>query len=174
MKEIVFGPEPLGDIPLDAAFDTIFGKPMLRIMHGSDMYSSDWDKHGKRVIKFSVPIDSVPREIRHFSCGNRLRVTTKQQRTSASASASDQQEETITVKNNVRLHFLGAEFFKVKPSFKLMRDTQAKMTYVSGRVEHHAILPPPLNGIAEGFMALNSARELAAYREAICNALTID
>jgi hypothetical protein len=63
----------------------------------------------------------------------------------------------------MKMHFLCSELFKIRPKFELVANETTGQVHISGRVEHHAILPPPLNSVAETFMAERSRQELANY-----------
>lgn len=152
MKEVIIPPIPIGDMSLDEAFHKVFGEPTLQKVHGPTLKVSDW-KNKQRKVQFSLEVRQIPPEIRRFFCGDRFRITTRQTRIDMPAQ--------IDVKNKIRMHFVGAEFFCVKPCFRLQQ--HGCQTYISGRVEHHAILPPPLNIIAETFMAEQSKREMEHF-----------
>lgn len=154
MKGIDVLPRCLGVMTLHDAFDIMFGNETLTRVHGNTLSVSDWNSKNERKLKFKIDIEQIPREIRRFFCGNKLNITTKQQKI--------EDPTKILVNNKIKMHFLGAEFFHVKPKFLLLQD-ELNQVYVSGHVEHHAILPPPLNGIAEAFMAQHSKREMDRY-----------
>lgn len=63
------------------------------------------------------------------------------------------------------MHFIGAEMFHVKSVFKLKKNNNK--IYFNASIENHAILPPPLNGITEKFMAAKSKKELDSFIENI-------
>lgn len=157
MKIVTFGPVPI-PLPIDEAFDVVFGRSTLEKIHGMGVKVTDW-KNNQRKLQFSINIDNVPRELRRFVCGNKLRVASKQEMTRTS--------NEISVTNKVRMHFLGSELFKVKPRFSIT-SADENTSIMNGRVEHHALLPPPLNIIAEHFMSLHTQRELDTYRSIIC------
>lgn len=139
---------------LDAAMNAVFGPHMLRKVHGPSLKAGSFDAKGKRAFKFEIRVDAVPPPIRRFFCGSTLGVSTRQ--------TLDKQPDKWTVTNRMKLHFVGAELFKLRPVFWLERDPEGGVS-LGGRVRHDAVLPPPLNGIAENFMALNTHRELMHF-----------
>lgn len=165
MKEVLI-PDTLlrKNMPMPEAIQVAFGLPTLTIAHGPTLKVTSWrsDKRHEtiqhRQIRYSMPVGQIPPAIRKFFCGEQLRITSRQH--------MDTQASTVNVHNKIRMHFLGAEMFHVKPSFQLRKADDGDI-YLSGRVEHHAILPPPLCHIAESFMALNSERELKKYGDAM-------
>ncbi len=156
MKQLIVPRTRLrGQRDMATALHAVFGQAMLRRMHGPDTKASDF-VDGKRSFKFTVSVDSVPPPIRRFFCGNELRVTTRQ--------IFDQTNPIKwTVTNRLKLHFVGSEFFKLRPTFWLERDPDDGNVYLGGMVRHDAVLPPPLDGIAENFMMLNTRKELMHF-----------
>ena len=98
----------------------------------------------------------------------------KQDRTHKQAHAQDEpaQEHAheppkqIHVTTKMRMHFLGAELFKVRPEFSL-REAEDGTIMSSARIEMHALLPPPICNIAEHFMAQQSSKQLEFYRACV-------
>ena len=164
MRELVLPPVRLtggAGANLPAALHAVFGPETLRAVHGPSTRAGMFDKAGQRTVKFKIQVDNVPAPIRRFFCGSELDVTSKQ-------TLEETRPGTWTVRNRVKLHFVGAEFFKLRPEFSLRRHNTPDgggggVVTLSGRVRHDAVLPPPLNGIAEGFMCLQSARELHTF-----------
>lgn len=158
MKQLVLPRTRLkGQQDLRSALHAVFGPDMLCRVHGASTKVGEF-VGGKRAFKFTVKVDNVPGPIRKFFCGSSLRVTTKQ--------TLDQKMPTKwTVTNHMKLHFVGAEFFKLRPTFWLEQDDDGGVS-LGGTVRHDAVLPPPLNGIAEGFMMLHSQKELRHF--ALC------
>jgi len=159
MKLLELNPLDLGNISHETAYEHIFGEEMLRKFHG-DEFKLKRINNTNRIIKFQVYLDNIPMELKRFFCGKNLRITTKQ---NISHNCQDK-PNTWTVTSKVRMHFLGAEFFKVKPVFLLEKKENAHI-YFSARVEHHAILPPPLNMIAEHFMHQQTEKEMNQFIE---------
>lgn len=158
MKQLVLPRTRLrGQRDLQSALHAVFGPDMLRRVHGSGTRVGEFEG-GKRAFKFVVAVDNVPAPIRRFFCGSSLRITTKQ-----TLDQSDPAKWVVT--NRLKLHFVGAEFFKLRPTFWLEQDEDGGVS-LGGTVRHDAVLPPPLNGIAEGFMMLNSQKELQHF--ALC------
>lgn len=144
-----------GQRDFHGALNAVFGPAMLRRMHGPAVRVGAFDDRGHRTFKFVVPVDQVPAPIRTFFCGSQLGVTTRQ--------ALRKGVRAWTVTNSLKLHFVGSELFKIRPTFWLERDPADGTIALSGCVRHDAVLPPPLCHIAEGFMALNSQRELLHF-----------
>jgi hypothetical protein len=137
MKLLELYPLDIGNITHEAAYEHIFGEAMLRKFHGAN-FKLKHINSTNRIIKFEVHVDNIPTELKRFFCGKNLRVTTKQ-----NLNCQDQ-PNIWKITSKVRMHFLGAEFFKV---------------------EHHAILPPPLNTIAEHFMHQQTQKEMNQFLE---------
>lgn len=150
---------------LHSALHAVFGPDMLRRVHGAGTRVGEF-VGGKRAFKFVVAVDNVPAPIRRFFCGSSLRITTKQ--------TLDQRDAAKwIVTNHMKLHFVGAEFFKLRPTFWLERDQDGGIS-LGGTVRHDAVLPPPLNGIAEGFMMLHSQKELQHFARCLYEAGVLD
>lgn len=141
---------------MEGALHAVFGPQMLRKMHGPATKVGHFDDRGDRRFKFRVKVDGVPPPIRRFFCGKELGITTRQH--------LDKTDDRWTVTNKMKLHFVGAEFFKLRPAFWLERDpAEPGAVFLGGTVRHDAVLPPPLNGIAENFMMLRSRVELMQF-----------
>ena len=154
MKLLELEPLDLGNISHETAYEHIFGEAMLRKFHG-DNFKLKLINNTNRIIKFEVHLDNTPAELKRFFCGKNLRVTTKQ---------TINRQENWTITSKVRMHFLGAEFFRVKPVFILEKKENSHI-YFSAKIEHHAILPPPLNIIAEHFMHQQTQKEMNQFLE---------
>lgn len=146
----------VADAPLNVAFETAFGKETLARVHGPSVTATEW-RNDSRKVRFSVPVLNIPREIRRFFCGDKLRVTATQTR--------EARTDAVRVTNKLRLHFLGGELFKIRATFVLSHNIHG--TYIEGTVEHRAYLPPPINAIAEAFMVDNSRREMEHFSSVI-------
>ncbi len=162
MKELVIPPTPLAPATMTEAFEAVFGVPMLRRVHGPQTKVTPFDAKGSRQFTFDVPVDNVPGPIRRFFAGGRMAVTTRQH-------LARKTPDAWHVTNRIKLHFVGAELFYLKPLFRLERGEDG-VVRLGGRVRHSAILPPPLNAIAESFMMLNSERELRHFGECLVDA----
>lgn len=161
MKEAILAPTLLpGDV--SSAIRRALGDAVLRCVHGPNMTVTPWSPAGsraaRRTVSFSMAVEKVPRPVRRFFCGDRMRVTSRQHLTRSPGVA--------TVRHELELHFVGARFFRVQPVFTL-RKVGDDATTLEARVQNHARFPPPLNGIAERFMAANSQRELDALRDCV-------
>lgn len=162
MKELALPRVQLqGCADLGQALRSVFGPEMLRKMHGPDTKVGFFDDKGQRKFKFRVKVEGMPAPIRRFFCGKEMGITTRQQ-----LDTKDDNKWTIT--NRLKLHFVGAEFFKLRPSFWLERDPATPgAVFLGGAVRHDAVLPPPLNGIAEDFMMLRSRAELMHFAKCL-------
>lgn len=157
MKQLIVPRTRLrGQRDMNSALRAVFGPDMLRRVHGASTKVGDF-VDGKRSFKFAVSVDSVPPPIRKFFCGSELRVTTRQ----TLDQTTDPAKWTVT--NKMKLHFVGSELFKLRPTFWLERDPDDGHVYLGGTVRHDAVLPPPLDGIAENFMMLNTRKELVHF-----------
>lgn len=96
-------------------------------------------------------MNNVPSEIKRFICGDTLKITNKQSR-------QYEGDTHIHVNNKLKMHFVGAEMFSVRPSFSL--EHEGGQTYIRGKIEHRARLPIPLNNICEQFMSMRSQHEI--------------
>lgn len=163
MKQLIVPRTRLrGQRDMASALHAVFGPAMLRRVHGAGTKAGDF-VDGKRAFQFVVNVDSVPPPIRRFFCGSELRVTTRQ--------TVDQTDPAKwTVINRLKLHFVGSEFFKLRPTFWLERDPDTGDVYLGGTVRHDAVLPPPLDGIAENFMMLNTRKELVHFAQCLRDA----
>lgn len=137
------------ETPLEKTFESVFCKETLVRIHGPSVKVSNW-RGNSRKVSFAVPVTNIPKEIRRFFCGDKLRVTANQTKEAADAG--------IRVTNRLRLHFFGAELFKIRAIFNLTQE--ACGTYIHGHVEHWAYLPPPAKAVAEAFMVNSSQREM--------------
>ena len=172
MKLVEIQPTRVGN-SFDAAFGLIWSDKTLRKFHGPSLSTTPWREEkardgscvqSTRKLRFVVDVVDVPAEVRAFFRGDKMRISTKQQLV--------KQEERWSVTNHIRMHFLGAEFIKMKPTFYL--EKIADDIYFGGRIEHHAILPPPLNGIVEGFMQRQTEKEIESFSGLIKKSLAAD
>lgn len=149
-----------------AAMERVFGPAALDKVHGPGRYEVTPWVNGSRHINVSVDVvGSIPPAARRFICGEVLRATIRQ-------NARQSREGSLRCTDitcAVRMHFVGAELFKVRPSFHLRTDDADPdgRVWLSARVEHHAVLPRPFNRILEDFMAAQSAAQLYALRSVI-------
>lgn len=152
---------------METALNAVFGPQMLKQMHGPSLKGAGpFDSKGRRAFKFAIKVENVPPPIRRFFCGSDMNVTTRQ--------SLDKRDDAMwNITNRMKLHFVGAELFKLRPTFSLQRDEDGVVT-LSGRVRHDAVLPPPLNGIAEGFMVVNTKRELLHFATCLRDGGVID
>lgn len=145
---------------LEDAFEAAFGHATLQHVHGPSLKLMPW-KHAQRKVRFSMPVPhNIPKELARFVCGKHLRFTVSQ-------TASRDDDDSIHIVNKVRMHFIGAELFRVQPSFVLKRNPDNQKYVVQGNVRVDAILPTPLNRIAEAFMLEHSTSEFDRWIAAI-------
>lgn len=150
----------LGTPVLGAALQKVFGIETLRRVHGDSVKVKDFDSRGQRQFTFTVDVGCIPSAVRAFFCKRQLRIRTTQ-------TLSKDSETCWKVSNKLKMHFLGAELFRIRPVFWL--EVKNGETYLGGRVQHDAMLPPPLNGICENFMAVQSATQLAKFAEVLAD-----
>lgn len=166
MRQLVLSAVPVRRPCLQSAKEAVFGPEMLRRVHGPSLrFQTGEDTAHGRVFGFDVDVGDVPAPIRVFFCGKSLRVTTTQ--------AVTETPSKIEVTNGLKLHFVGSELFKLRPSFWLERSPDGTVV-LGGQVGHVAVLPPPLRGIAESFMLQNSERTLAHFGRCLAEAGVID
>jgi hypothetical protein len=148
----------MGSLSLKDAISVVFDNDTLRRVHGEDMQITEW-KEGRRRLHMAFDTSGIPEQVRRAFCGGpRTRVTVKQV-------IERSTEEEHRVRNKVRMHVLGQELIKVRPLFVLTKkDSKIEL---AASVQVHAILPPPLNHIAEAFMIEQSERDVRAYLEVI-------
>lgn len=154
MKVVTLPAVTLGDIGMRRALAAVFGPDTLRRVHGAGTVVRDFHQ-GRRSFSFTVQVPAVPGPIRRFFCGQELRVT-------ACQTLEERGPDEWGVTNRLTLHFVGAQLFGIHPAFVLRRDANGTVT-LGGSVRHRAILPPPLKGLAEEFMAANTRKELREF-----------
>lgn len=159
MRTVHIDPTPIGQMPLQDAFDLFFCRSTLEKVHGPSLRLGDWKEDCTRTIKFDMDIKGIPKEVARIFCGDKVRFSIRQSRKDAL--------NQIEIFNKLKPHFLGAEFISIRPSFKLTHSEEDGTTYISGKVDNVARFPPPLNGIVEGFMAEQSVRELTKFRDLV-------
>jgi len=157
MKQIVIDPIHIGKYPLDVVFEKVFGKKMLKKIHGESVESSDWDINNKRIIKFCVEFDEIPSELKDLLGNNKVNITSKQTRYI--------ERNRVNVNNRITMNIMFSELFSIEPEFYI--EATRDGVYFSGRIQHNAVLPPPLNRIAESFMMERSQKEIEMYKKAL-------
>jgi hypothetical protein len=172
---------------LREGFDLVYGERAARALQGESLlHLGDWEpkkssrKHrrkpeaagaeagteaeAERRLSFHIALDDVPPAIGRFLASANVRVSVRQH--AVWATAGDE----VNVSNHTRMHFLGAEMFKVRPSFRLrvVREGEGSdSVWLDGRIKHHAVLPPLLSLVAETFMAEQSRRQLQRLEDAL-------
>lgn len=157
MKQLDIDPIHIGKYPLDVVFEKVFGKKMLKKIHGESVESSDWDINNKRTIKFSVEFDEIPAELKDLLGDHKVNITSKQTRRI--------QTNRVNVNNRLTMNIMFSELFTIEPEFYIEQTRNG--VYFGGRIQHNALLPPPLNGIAENFMMERSQKEIEMYKKAL-------
>lgn len=159
MRQLVLPQIRLRSKSLPHAFESVFGPRMLRRVHGTSLKVGPFE-NGVRTFQFRVDVADVPPPIRPFFSGDHLNVTTRQ--------TLEKQDAKWLVKNKLKMHFVGAELFGMKPTFWIEETPEG--LFLGGTVRHDAVLPPPLNSIAERFMMVNSEKELRHFGECLAEA----
>jgi hypothetical protein len=145
----------LGTHPIQDAFNIVFGEETLREIH-SKLTVTPW-QHDKRTTEFYVKVDMIPRVLRGIFSAEGMHVTVQQNLSKKDASWK--------VKNNIKMHVLGARFFNISSSFELHKSKQD--VFLTGAVKCNAFLLPPLNTIAESFMLSHCKKEINVYTDVI-------
>ncbi len=154
MRVITLGPEKIGAIPIEDAFEAIYNADILKKLYGPSLKVTPWTDD-ERTLEFDLDMCDIPHEIQKIFNAPKLHVTNTQQ---VSRSCHSKWE----INNEMKLHFLGSDLLTIQPYFVLHR--QGDITYLTGVVEHQAKLPPPLNGIAEHYMSLQTEKQLTKYK----------
>lgn len=169
MRQLVIPSVRVKRSTMDGALNAVFGSRTLRRVHGTSLRFmtavEEVSPGSRRKFGFRVDISDVPAPVRKFFSGDSMRVTTTQDVTAPAPGR-------VEVANRIKLHFVGAELFKLRPTFVLEETPEG--IFLGGRVRHDAVLPPPLNGIAEAFMMLNSEQELRRFGQALVEAGIVD
>ena len=155
MKIVKAGPIKLGSITYEEAYHKLFNENILEKKHGKIIDFRDTKDYRK--FSFEIQVNNIPVELKRFFCGKNLKITTRQY--------LEKCPERWTISNKIKMHFIGAEFFKIKPFFYL--EQKNDQLFFSAKVENHAIFPPGLSHIAEHFMCLQTEKELDNFIELI-------
>lgn len=153
MKVFALPEVPLGRRTLQNALDSVFSPAILTKVHGPTLKlkGAGAFENGTRSFGFSIDLPTVPPPLKVFFGGETLDVNVRQ-------SVDTRDPAVWHVTNRLKLKCVGAELIKVRPSFTLT-DKGGEVS-LSARVRHDAVLPPPLDTIAEEFMMLSSAHEM--------------
>lgn len=156
MKLLTIHNVPVPGSNVSESLQAIYNESVLKNVHGDDYIATPWHKD-KRKLQYSIIVDgAVPPEISRLVCGgDKMRVTTIQSKCISG--------DSLELKNRVRLHCLGAELVKIKPTFRLFKKPNEQGVFFSARIEHHAIFPAPLNHIIERFMCAQSEKHMNHY-----------
>lgn len=150
---------PINEPNLDNAFELIFGTDMMKELYGKDVDVGPWkcidESKKSRKIKGAVKMHGAPKEILKVLGGNTLRATTAQ--------TIKTNVDEIHVDHNVKMHFLGAELVRVKPTFVLKKEENRSI--FAANVKLDAFFPPPLNFVIEGFMANFAKNQVAIVKK---------
>ena len=157
MKVVTLGPEKIGHVPIEKAFDAIYNEQVLTNLYGSSLKVTSWVED-ERTMEFDLDICDVPDELKRFFNAPKIHVTNIQRVTRSCHSKWE-------INNEMTLHFLGSSIISIQPFFILHR--QGDMTYLTGVVEHQAKLPPPIKSIAEHFMSLQTEKQLLRYKSIV-------
>lgn len=151
MKIVKAGPINIGPITYEQAYHKLFNENNLEKQHGKIIDFRDTKEYRK--FSFEIQVNNIPAELKSFICGKNLKVTTRQY--------IEKYPERWTISNKIKMHFLGAEFFKVKPFFYL--EQKNDQIFFSAKIENHAIFLPGLSHIAEHFMCLQAEKEIQNF-----------
>jgi hypothetical protein len=146
---------------------------------------SDFRKRCHRVIKTDTPYPTgMPAVLCAFGGGDRLKMTVRQlvepvtrprQLKDCFFKAPPPDAgawNTYMLKNRVRMHVVGSDLCKVKPTFRISRNKSSGCVTIGAAVKMYAILPPPLDKICEGFMAAVCISEINLYVESARHTLS--
>lgn len=157
MKDFKIPEYDLGEHPLETAFEIVFSHDTIKETHGDTLVTTPWED-GLRIAEYVVGIDAIPWCLKHIFGSQSVKVTVHQ--------TLKKDEKNWKVDNNIKMHFLGARFFKIKSHFSL-EERDDKHIYLSGEVICNAILLPPLNRFAESYMISQCKKEVDKYTQSV-------
>jgi len=165
VQDIYLGRTPTVEDTVSAAFD----EETMKAVHGDEVRVQPWSQDRRRTLHINSPFPSgFPDPLRPFAGGEHLVMTVEQELTMDETDVM----ETVTVKNDVRMHIVGAELSQVQPKFRFTRHKKSGAVYGEAYVRVNAILPPPLDRIAEEFMIFKSGNEIDLYMDSIRQAIS--
>lgn len=123
----------------------IFCQDLLYKVHGPSLVVGDWITN-QRVLKFEINVRNVPSVLRRFLCGPILKITV------------NQVADDTVLKSSIKMHFVGSEFFSIKPTYYLEGE------HLKGIITHNTLLPWPISKVAENFMLYHSQQEIAKLK----------
>lgn len=135
-------------MPIQRAFERVFeDHSVLEAVHGAGRWTaSEWTSPGRvRDVCFDMAPVGIPPPVLKIIGNGKMSAKVRQ-------AVVKESPDSIIVKNSVRPQVVGAEFVRVRPTFSLTALDDDARTEVSLSCDVCAILPPPLNGIAEQFM----------------------
>lgn len=147
----------LGIHPMEKAFEVVFSDETIKASHGDTLVTTPWED-GFRIAEYVVNIESIPWGLKHIFGAQSIKVTVNQHLT--------KNENIWRVDNDIKMHFIGARFFKIKSYFTLTERDDHHI-YLSGSVNCNAIIVPPLNRVAESFMISQCKNEIDKYTESV-------
>lgn len=169
MHDMYLGRTSSVEDTVEAAFD----EDTMKAVHGDEVLVEPWKvetastRH--RTLHICSPFPSgFPDPLRPFAGGDSLAMTVQQDLTIEETPFV----ENVSVKNNVKMHIVGAELSRIEPQFRFTRNKRSGAVHGEAHVRVNAILPPPLDRIAEEFMVLKSENEIELYMDSIRQAIT--
>ena len=170
MRTVVVDPVCLGKMSLPEAFAFAFDPDVSKRAYGSDTSVSDWNE-GRRNVQCFLAVN-LPNELKRFLRRDTVRISSCQTRIGGGVKDDDGgTADRIAVESMVRMHFWGARLFRTKPTVVLQTRGDGTV-WLEGRSDNHAMLPPPLNGIAEACMARHSKENLERYQRCVLESLS--
>lgn len=159
MKEFVIPEYDLGVTTLDHAFEVVFEHDTILQSHGDSLVATEWENN-KRKADYFIEIEHIPWALRHLFKASGVQVSLDQ--------TLVHKEKEWTVFNDIKLHFIGARFFKTQSHFTLSL-REDNHVFLSGGIRSWAKLLPPLNRIAESFIISQCKKEIETYTQVVTN-----
>jgi hypothetical protein len=171
--------------------EVCFGEKTMQAVHGPGVQMDAWKMTkstqecvslgATRTLRTDTPFPSdMPAVLRAFGGGDKLRMTVRQHLLPLAHHSKEAQTRicarrhfksdigsgiSFLVRNDVRLHVLGAEFCKVMPTFRMTMEPTSGRCSIGAAIKMYAILPPPLDKICERFMENVCRTEVQLYVE---------
>ena len=148
------------DVGLEATVRRATCLSTLQSVHGASVDATAW-LNGRRTVRYTMPLPpGIPTELAEVVCGKDVRFSVQQ---AVRAIGKDG----VELGNKVRMHFLGAELLQIRPRMMIRRDPDTNRCSVQAHVKVNAVLPTPLNRLAESFMLRQSEVEFAKWAAVI-------
>ena len=168
----------IGQVNIGYVIEVAYSLPFMRFIHGDNVKvtharlqdkhdEKSWDKR-KVLITMSSNSVPIPKEIKRFVCGGDHTRSTVRQQVMMKDLVNERKH---VVKSVVIPHVLGSEFLRIRSLFTFREhDNQ---TVFDGKVEVHAIFPPPLNGIVESFMVEHAKYDILCFTSSLSQYLQL-